>query len=123
MGEHHEIAGPARGEPRSTGATGARVRVPLDAPPSPRWSHALTANLAQELAGDRCVGHLRLNEVVQGAEIVLEGVEPAAAEAVGPALRRGIDAANRACTGDDAPAPALNMQPEAAQDVARTVGP
>ena len=121
MGEHHEIAGPARGEPRPAGSAGARVRVPLDAPPSPRWSHAFTANLAQNLCGEHHVGHLHLDGIVQGAEIVLDGVEPPAADALGPALRRGIEAANHACVDEAAVERPLNMEPATAEEVARVI--
>lgn len=123
MGEHHQVAGPARGEPRSAGSAGARVRVPLDAAPSPRWSQVLTARLARDLSGGGHVGHLRLDGLVQGAEIVLDGVEPPAAEALGPALRRGIDAANHACTADEPGERPLNMAPATADAVAAAVRP
>ena len=71
MGEHHQIAGPARGEPRPAGSTGACVRVPLDAAPSPHWSHLLAAHFARHLCGERRIGHLRLAGLVPGAGVVL----------------------------------------------------
>jgi hypothetical protein len=97
MSEDHRIAGESRGEPLPTGRVGIRVRVPLSGSPSPRWSRDLSARLANELAGHPHVGHLRLNDVVQGNEIVLEGVERREAAGLAEALRRAIDATNRAC--------------------------
>jgi hypothetical protein len=122
MAEHHEIAGPARGEPRSAGSVGARVRVPLESAPSAHWSSALTAHLATALTGHPAVGHLRLNSVVQGADVVLEGVETREAELLGPVLRRAIDAANHACAGlDEAAARPVNMEVAQAEAIARAV--
>jgi len=43
------------------------------------------------------VGHLRLNDIVQGEELVLEGVEARDAGALAEALRRAVDATNQAC--------------------------
>jgi hypothetical protein len=122
MPEHHEIIGPARGEPLPADRAGARIRVPLDASPSPRWSGALTARLATGLTGHPAVGHLRLNGVVQGPDIVLEGVEQREAELLGPVLRAAIDAANHACAAtDDQPPTPLNMDAAQARDVAHAV--
>jgi hypothetical protein len=120
MPERHSIAGPASGAPLATGQVGARVRVPLDSPPSPRWSRSLAAHLAADLTGHPAVGHLRLDAVVQGADVVLEGVEPAEAELLGPVLRGAIEAANASCAEDEA-GPAPNMARGQAEDVARTV--
>ena len=41
---------------------------------SPRWPRDLTA-LTRELASQAAVGYLQLNDIVQGQEIVLEGME------------------------------------------------
>jgi len=123
MTEHHEIAGDATGATRSADCVGASVFIPLGAAPSPRWSQALTVHLADELTGHPGVGHLRLNNVVQGKDIVLEGVEASEAELLGPALRRAIDAANRACAkpgGNDGTRP--NMDQAEADRLARSVG-
>jgi hypothetical protein len=114
MSEIHQIAGRGRGEPLPEGRVGARVRVPLSGAPSPRWSRALGAHLANELTGHAAVGHLQLDEVVQGTELVLEGVEEREAPALGDCLRRAVAAAN-ACVHDAAePQPRPNMpQPDA----------
>ena len=123
MPECHLIAGPARGAPLTAPQVGARVRVPLDSPPSSRWSRALAAHLTAGLTGHSAVGHLRLDAVVQGSEIVLEGVEPAEAELLGPVLRGAIETANRACEAPEAGAcRPPNMAPREAQRVARAVG-
>ena len=47
-----------------------------------RWSRALRARIAGGLVGQRAVGYLKLNELVQGDELVLEGVEASAVEAL-----------------------------------------
>ena len=123
MTETHAIAGPARGECLPPDRVGARVRLPLDRAPTPRWSEVLAARLAASLTGHPAVGHLRLNHLVQGSEIVLEGVEPAEAEHLGPVLREAISAANRGCSdsahkgGDEA----RNMEQREADRLARTV--
>ena len=122
MTEHHEIVGPARGLPRDARTVGACVRIVLDAPPTPRWSEALAVHLAAGLTGHPAVGHLTLNNVVQGAEIVLDGVEREEAELLGPVLREAIEAANRACENVDDGTPSRpNMDPAEAENVARTV--
>jgi hypothetical protein len=121
MGETHNIVGPAQGTPQSAGQTGACIRLPLDAAPSPRWSKAFAAHLATDLVGHASVGHLRLDTVVQGAEIVLEGVEPAEAEALGRVVRTAIDETNQAAPDDDGPKPPFSMPPAEAEGVARAV--
>jgi len=122
MTEHHRIAGPARGETLPADRAGACIRLPLDSAPTPRWSSALTAHLAAGLTGQPAVGHLRLNRVVQGADLVLEGVEPAAVECMGPALQAAVAAANCACDDDgETPGP-RNMAQEEADRLARAVG-
>jgi hypothetical protein len=121
MSEHHAIAGPARGETLAPGRVGARVRLPLDSAPTPRWSDAMAANLVASLTGHAAVGHLKLDQAVQGCDIVLEGVEPAEAEQLGPVLRTAIDAANRICDCDPAIAEPPNMPQAQADEVARGV--
>src|SRR4051794_25019177 len=122
MGENHTVTGPARGEPQPAGREGACIRIPLDASPSPRWSRALASHLATGLAGHPAVGHLRLDCLVQGSEIVLEGVEPREADLLGPVLRDAIGAANAVCERiDGQPSGPVNMEPARAQDVARAV--
>ncbi len=95
MAEIHRVAGPPRGEPLPAGRVGARVRIPLTGTPSPRWSRVLTARLGTSLVGHPAVGHLELEGIVQGADIVLEGVEAAEANRIGPVLTGAIEAANR----------------------------
>ena len=96
MPEHYEIISHARGEPRPAGCVGVRVYVQLSGRPSRAWSQALGARLTTELAGHAAVGHLRINinEIVQGDQIVLEGVEPGEAPALAQHLQRAIDGAN-----------------------------
>ena len=121
MAEQHEIIGPARGEPLPRPRVGARIRVPLDSPPSTRWSDVLSGHLANSLTGHAAVGHLRLNHLVQGSMIVLEGVEAAEAEVLGPAVREAIDAANQASEHEphtDAPG---NMDQRQADHLAEVV--
>src|ERR1700729_3611747 len=100
MSEHHEIIGEARGEPRAVDCVGVRVRVRLSGCPSRRWSQALAGRLASELAGHTAVGHLRINinEIVQGDQIVLEGVESSEAAVLAQPLQRAVDGANQAAT-------------------------
>jgi hypothetical protein len=121
MSEDHQIVSRARGEPLPEGSTGLRVRVQLSGCPSRRWSRAFAAQLNRELVGHAAVGHLRLNvsDIVQADQIVLEGVEKREAPALGDALERAIDAANRAST--DAPNPPPNMAQKEADGIARTI--
>jgi hypothetical protein len=121
MTESHAIAGPARGECLPRDRVGACVRLPLDCPPTRRWSEALTAHLAVSLTGHPAVGHLRLDHLVQGADIVLEGVEPAEAEQLGPVLRDAMSAADRACGDDAQDGQQWNMEQQEADRVAGTV--
>lgn len=121
MSEDYQIVSWARGEPLPEGCTGVRVRLQLSGCPSRRWSRDLVARLSQELVGHAAVGHLRLNvnDVVQADQIVLEGVEQREAPALGDALERAVDAANRATTG--APNPPPNMAQKEADGIARTI--
>ena len=95
MAESHRVAGPPRGEPLDAGRVGARVRIPLSGTPTARWSRVLTARLSTALMGHPAVGHLGLEGLVQGGDIVLEGVEAKEAGRIGPALAGAIEAANR----------------------------
>src|SRR4051794_20352611 len=97
MNETHAITRPARGGCPPPRPVGACVRLPLECAPTARWSEALAAHIASAVTGHPAVGHLRLNHLVHGSEIVLEGVEPAEADALGPVLRDAIAAANCAC--------------------------
>jgi len=98
MSEDYRIISQPRGEPRSLGDVGVRVRVQLSGYPSRRWSRDLGARLTQELVGHPGVGHLRVNvgELVRGDEIVLDGVEDRDTPALAEALQRAVDATNRA---------------------------
>jgi hypothetical protein len=123
MEERHHIAGVARGEPLAAGRVGARVRVPLSGTPSPDWSRVMTAHLTASLVNHGPVGHLCLSEAVQGAEIVLEGVEDAEAPRLGQALREAVDAANSATDRPEPPPPArANMDQGRADRVAADLG-
>ena len=51
-----------------------------------------------ELAGHAAIGHLRLDGIIQGEEIVLEGVESGEASNIAGAVERAVDAANDDCT-------------------------
>jgi hypothetical protein len=112
MPEYYEIISDARGEPRPAGCVGVRVYVRLSGCPSRGWSQALGARLATELTGHAAVGHLRINinEIVQGDQIVLEGVEPSEVPALAQSLQRAIDGANRAATTDPHRAPNATQQ-------------
>jgi hypothetical protein len=119
MSEHHRIVGPAYGEPLPEGRVGVRVRVPLSGCPSSRWSIDLRARLTNELVGHPAVGHLHLNDLVQGDQIVLEGVEEREAPLLSQALRRAIDATNAACAAD--PKPSANVPTPKADAIAQKV--
>jgi len=120
MAEQHTIVGPARGEPLPVGRVGVRLRLPLSGAPSLRWSRDLSARLTAEFTGHPNVGHLALNDVVQGHEIVLEGVESGEAERLAAAVERAVAATNRACA--DAPDDSIPLKPrEEADAIARTV--
>jgi hypothetical protein len=121
MSEDYQIVSRGRGEPLPEGCTGVRVRVQLSGCPSRRWSRDFAARLSQELIGHAAVGHLRLNvsDIVQADQIVLDGVEQREAPALGDALEKAVDAANRAST--DAPNPPPNMARKEADGIARTI--
>ena len=119
MSEYHRIVGPPHGEPLPEGRVGVRVRVPLSGCPSSRWSHDLRARLMNELVGHPAVGHLHLHDLVQGDQIVLEGVEEREASLLSQALRRAIDATNAACPADASPS--ANVPPPEADAIARKV--
>ena len=97
MSEDYRIVSRARGEPLPEGCTGVRVRLRLSGCPSRRWSRDFAAQLSRELVGHAAVGHLRVsvNDVVQGDQIVLEGVEQREAPALGHALQQAVDAGER----------------------------
>jgi hypothetical protein len=99
MSEDYRIISRPRGEPRLLGDAGVRIRVQLSGRPSRRWSHDLCARLAIELVRHPAATHLRMkvDELVQGDEIVLEGVEDRDTATLAVAVQRAVDAANRAC--------------------------
>jgi hypothetical protein len=75
-----------------------------------------------ELTGHAAIGHLRLNELVQGHEIVLEGVESDEAPKLADAVERAVDATNQACA-QGPPESTREDAPKAEADaIARTVG-
>lgn len=88
------------GEPLPAGCVGVRVRVRMSGSPGRRWSRGVSACLVNELVGHTAVGYLRLNDIVHGDQMVLEGVEASEAAALGGALRRAVDATNQACTAE-----------------------
>jgi hypothetical protein len=94
MSEDYRIV-QLRAEPLPAGGVGLCVR--LSGCPSRRWSLDVIARLGNEMAGHAAVGRLRLNEIVHGDQIVLEGVEASEAPALAGAFRRAVDAAN--CAG------------------------
>ncbi len=120
MSEHHHIVELARGEPLPPGRVGVRVRFALSGSPSPRWSRDLRARLTRELAGHAAVGHLQLNDIVQGQEIVLEGVESAEASTLAGAVERAVDAANDAAADarEDDDDPTRRVRQREADDIA-----
>jgi hypothetical protein len=75
--------------------------------------------LALELAGRAAVGHLRLNEIIQGQEIVLEGVESDEASHIAGAVERAVDAANSDRANGSAVNPIKNVAQTEADAVAR----
>jgi hypothetical protein len=119
MSEDHEIVGESHGEPLPAGRVGVRVRLKLSGCPSGRWSSALSANLYREFLGHAAVGHLRLDEIVQGDEIVLEGVEESEAQTLAGTLRRAVDATNEALTREADPT--AKVAQEQADGIARQV--
>jgi len=121
MSEQHQIIGSARGEPLPAGRVGVCVRFPLSGSPSSRWSRDLSARLGLELTGRAAVGHLRLNEIVQGQEIVLEGVESDEASHIAGAVERAVEATNNDCADGKDVDPSRNVPQTEADAVARDV--
>jgi hypothetical protein len=119
MSEHHHIVEMARGEPLPLGRVGVCVRFGLSGSPSPRWSRDLKARLTRELVGHAAVGHLRLNDVVQGHEIVLEGVESDEASTLAGSVERAVDAANHAVDDEvaDDDDPTRKVRQQEADDI------
>lgn len=104
MAEQHEIAGAPRGEPLAAGRRGVRVRIPLAGTPSAHWSHVLSAQLHVRLTGRGTGRHLRLDGIVQGADVVLAGVrDEREASELGRVLREAVDATNAAVLRSECP--------------------
>ncbi|MFZ0089310.1 MAG: hypothetical protein WAL63_07390 [Solirubrobacteraceae bacterium] len=122
MPEEHLIVGVARGEPLPAGRVGVCLRFPLSGSPSPRWSRDLSARLTGELTGHTAIGHLRLNHLVQGSEIVLEGVEAPEASSIAGAIERAVDGANHDCAHETDADRDKNAPQAYADDLARDVG-
>jgi hypothetical protein len=120
MSEDYRIV-EVSGEPLPAGSVGVRVRVRLSGCPSRRWSRNVSARLANELVGHAAVGHLRLNELVQGDQIVLEGVEESEAPALAAALERVVDATNQAPAAEQSAA--ANVAQEQADAIAEQIAP
>jgi hypothetical protein len=118
MSERHFIAAPARGEPLPHGRVGARVRVPLSGTPTSAWSRLMCGHLTASLVGHGPVGHLHVDDIVQGAEIVMDGVEDEEAPRLGHAIREAVGAANRASERMERPVERFNMDQAHADRVA-----
>lgn len=119
MSERHTIMGPPRGEPRQEGMAGARIRIPLSGTPSPHWSRCLIDHLTTALTGHAAVGHMRLNELVQGHELVLDGVTAPHASALATALLEAVENTNRCAEArEDDHRPPANMSRQEAAAIA-----
>jgi hypothetical protein len=77
--------------------------------------------LYREFVGHAAVGHLRLDEIVQGDQIVLDGVEASEAPTLAGSLRRAVDATNRALVQGHEPA--AKVAQDEADAIARQVEP
>jgi hypothetical protein len=119
MPEDHQIVSESHCEPLPAGSVGVRVRVQLSGCPSARWSRALSANLYRGFLGHEAVGHLRLDEIVRGDEIVLDGVEDREAPTLAATLRSAIDATNKNLTRKAEPT--ANVDQSEADVIARQV--
>ena len=103
ISEDFRIISAPRGEARALGDVGVCVRVQLSGYPSRRWSHDMGARLTTELLGHPGAAHLHVNvdELIQGNEIVLAGIEDRDTPGLASALQRAVDAANRADSHED----------------------
>ena len=75
-----------------------------------------------EVTGHAAVGHLRVNDIVQGQEIVLEGVESGEAANIAGAVERSVDATNAACADTTDVDQCENVPAAEADAIANTVG-
>ena len=121
MSEDYRIV-EVRDEPLPASGAGVLVRARLSGCPSRRWSSAVSARLASELVGRAAVGHLRMDELVQGDEIALEGVEASEAPALADAVQRAVDATNQA-SAVVAHAPAVDAAQRDTHAVAERIAP
>ena len=113
MAKEHTIVGPAKGEPLPVGQRRGASAHSVVRCPGRRWSRDLSARLTTEFTGRPNVGHLVLNDVVQGHEIVLDGVEAGEADALADAVERAVDATNQACADAPDDSVPLNSREEA----------
>ena len=86
------------------------------------WSRDLSAWLTLQLAGHPAVGHLRLNDVVQGSEIVLKGVASAEASSIPGSVERAVDAVNADCADGEDVGQTGSVRQGAASAIAGEVG-
>ncbi|MGA2929620.1 MAG: carboxymuconolactone decarboxylase family protein [Solirubrobacteraceae bacterium] len=78
--------------------------------------------LASDLPGHAAaVGCVRLNEIVQGAQIVGEGADESEAPSLGDALQRAVDATNQALAGE--PSSTADLTQEEADTIAEQSPP
>ena len=121
MAERHTIVSEARGEPLPSG----RVRRPALRSAVGEPERTLVARpearLTTELTRQSAVGHLRLNDIVQGDHIVLEGVEAREASKLCATRCTAVDATNSACE-DRAEQPDENMPRQTADAIAQRIG-
>ena len=123
MAEHHDIAGTPRGEPLRQGRRGVRVRVPLTGMPTERWSRSLCAQLTLLLTGARPGRDLALEHIVQGSDLVLEGVkDEAEARELGAVLRTAVTTVNEVSTHTERPPEPRNASQEDADRIALALG-
>ena len=120
MSEEYRVI-EVRGEPLPAGRVGACVRARLTGCPSSRWARDLTSRLVNEILGHAAIGHLRLDQIVQGDQLVLEGVEAREASALARALNRALEETNRAFAAERMAAIEPNMPQEEADAIAEQI--
>jgi hypothetical protein len=120
MSEEYRVI-EVRGEPLPAGRVGACVRVRLTGCPSSRWGRDLTSRLVNEILGHAAIGHLRLDQIIQGDQIVLEGVEAREASALALALNSALEETNRAFAAERIAAIEPNMPQVEADAIAEQI--
>ena len=71
---------------------------------SGHWSHVLSAQLAVRLSGRRAGRHLKLARLVQGADVVLDGVrDEEEARELGQVVREAVPVVNAVVRRSDCP--------------------